>query len=133
LEFGDILTAVGGWGNVGAGTVLSVVIILVLKGSLIGPGLVRREDMDKALVAVQVNADGRVADAHARVKDHERRVDRAEEEARLWRDAWITSESGRRLAAEQTVSVLAATTPSSQVLTPEATLAARSLGTSRQT
>lgn len=131
--FGEVLAALGGWVNVGAGTLLVLVVAAILRGLLVPRGLVPREEMVLAVEAVQKVADARVTDALARVEDFRARAVQAEGAADKWRDAWITSESGRRLAAEQTVGVLTATTPVAQILTAEAMQAARNMSTSRQT
>lgn len=82
----------------------------ILKGWLTPPGVIRREDHIRQMNDVKAAADARVVDAQAALVA-------AKEEARVWRDAWRESESGRRVAAEQTLSVLTGVSPLTQALT----------------
>lgn len=117
MELGQMLAAVGGWTNVGAGALLVLVVVAILRGLLIPRGLVAREDAARAVDEIRNQTAARVADAHARIAEHMERARQAEIREDRWREAWMVSESGRRLAAEQAAGVVAATAPVTQVLT----------------
>lgn len=117
--FAEVLTALGGWTQVGAGTLLVLVIIAILRGLLIPKGLVPREEVEAALAEVRRVAEARVTDA-------QRVADKAGEDARVWREAWIAAEGGRSLAADQTRALLEGMAKLAELLQSAASRAPRS-------
>lgn len=119
MEFGEILAAVGGWSNVTAGALLVGVVWAVFKGGLTPPTVIRREDHLAAMQRITAQAEARVADAHARVTDALARAEKAEGREERWRDAWLVSETGRRLATAQQEGMVDAIRPLAKVLASE--------------
>jgi hypothetical protein len=100
----------------GLGGLVTLAVISVYKGWLTPPGVIRREDARAAVDEIRAQTAARVADAHERVAEALRRAQRAEEREERWRDAWLVSEAGRRLAAEQSAGVVRATAPLTSAL-----------------
>lgn len=115
MDIADPLAALSGWAPIGASGLLVLVVLAILRGLLVPKGLIPREDHLAAVDRITRQADARVQDALRRAETAEQREDR-------WRDAWIVSESGRRLALEQSADVVRAVAPVATALTsPEAT------------
>lgn len=118
-ELTQTVAAVTSWGQVGATGLVVLAVIAIYRGLLTPKGLIRREDAAAAVDEIRSQTAARVADAQARMAEWRERAEKAEGREEKWRDAWLVSESGRRLAAEQAVDVLRGMTPVAQALTSQ--------------